>query len=645
MPVGRDAGRWRARIALGVLWALAFWFSLGLDLTDDQFGRISPGRQILVFGDLPFRDFLDPGYFLAEFSSAAVQWLFGQNLLGELLLNALFIATGTLLVCALIRRRTGRPGLALVIAALALLSLPRTYDYDKVFFYPLGILLAWRWFEQPRPSRLLTLAIGLVAASLYRYDNGIFLGIPIVAGVAVLSWPDPRRSIALAGSLVLATGALSTPVLIFLQTHGGIGAAFDQALTYGNRERERRRITSAPRIHRGERFFAVEPSPRSENIVGIRWAPSVTNDQRAQLVTRLKLQEVLRRNTPDGRTFLYRFPDPSVGNIKQVVNDPMVEDTDGIERSTLVLLHPESRWLKVERLSPLLRARLFPDAWTPDNGQALLFYELLLLPLAATILLATRRPDDVMERAQLVVVIVLCVLLDAFILREPVNARVGGMAGPFAVLVAWMWFRIVQPTFRPASRFVAAGAVVFGLVMLCSVALSVGWSRNLLQPLTQPGGITYRLSRFAQTPPDLEMLPSSRIVGMIRYLRECTATTDAVFVSWFKPDLFYFAQRGFGGGMSATFGEHGSEPRFQQRSLAALRSHPTPVVILRNASYDEFRTRYKMLDAYFAARYRLAALIGFGDPEAGPEGYRVLVQADRNAASVDHATGLPCFTH
>ena len=90
---------WGERASYGAFALAAVDFCLrSLDLRNDQFGRISPGRQILTLGELPFRDFLDPGYFLTEFSSAAVQWLLGQNLLGELLLNALLIAAGCLFV-------------------------------------------------------------------------------------------------------------------------------------------------------------------------------------------------------------------------------------------------------------------------------------------------------------------------------------------------------------------------------------------------------------------------------------------------------------------------------------------------------------------------------------------------------------------
>ena len=69
-------------------------------LTNDHFGRISPARQIAQYGELPFRDFLDPGYFLTEFSSAALLRIFGDTLLGEWLFTSPSWPRGTVVVFA-----------------------------------------------------------------------------------------------------------------------------------------------------------------------------------------------------------------------------------------------------------------------------------------------------------------------------------------------------------------------------------------------------------------------------------------------------------------------------------------------------------------------------------------------------------------
>src|SRR6185295_6074958 len=105
---------------------VGFWLTASLIAliayvpTNDHFHRISAGRQIVRDGELPFRDFLDPGYFATELSSAAVQRVFGDNLLGEIGLNVACIATGATLVLLLAYRASGSWLLATAAAAAAL---------------------------------------------------------------------------------------------------------------------------------------------------------------------------------------------------------------------------------------------------------------------------------------------------------------------------------------------------------------------------------------------------------------------------------------------------------------------------------------------------------------------------------------------
>jgi len=640
----------RAWAAFAIFWVAALGFGLRtLNLLDDHFGRISPGRQILVFGELPFRDYLDPGYFFTEFSSAAVQWLFGQNLVGELLLNSVFIATGCLLVGVATRQLTGSLTGALVAGALALLAMPRAYDYDKVLFYPLGMVMAWRWLAQPGPKRLAALAVTLTVASLYRFDNGIFVGLATLAGLAVVNWRNPGTLLTRFVGLVLATATLSSPALLFVQTHGGLATAVDQIRIYGLREVDRTRITAAPRITIGTQLVAVSPSPPPRNVIRVRWSPAVASDEERRAVAqRLGLFDERAVGAPERRTWQYLLPDASADQIRRLVNDPMVEDTDGIDRSKLILVHPESRLLRLQRASPLLRIRVVPDAWTFDNARAIVFYLLTILPLVAAGLLAWRwRLEPDVQRGCIVLAIALCLLLDLFILRDPVNARIGGMAGPFSVLSVWITIHVQSAIRRRSSTWGRASArtlsACIAFVILCSLASAAGWSRLLAAPASAPFAIRARLRQFAATPPDPELLPSGRTAGLVRYVRACTLPTDRVFATWFVPQLFYFSQRGFGGAMSSTFGGHWSEPRFQERSIAAFEAQPTPFVFVRVASYEQFRRDYPLLDAYLGRRYRVAGTTNFGDDAVGPDGYRVLVRNGRLVSAIDQATGLPCL--
>lgn len=633
---------WAERGALAAFWLAALDFCLRtLDIVNDQFGRMSPGRQILVFGELPFRDFLDPGYFLTEFSSAAMQWLFGQNLLGETLLNSVFIATGCLFVC-LVARRLGAGVIASIAAGLfGLLSMPRAYDYDKVLLYPLSTWLIVRWLEQPVRPRAWGLAGVLVVASLYRFDNGVFLGIAALAGSIVLGWGQARQFLAAAAPLAFGLAVFGIPALVVVEAVSGIANAADQSITYGLREGARSRITSLPRLHFGSRLATVNPYPASENRVRVRWTPdAVAPEERRRNAARLGLEAEHQFGPAENRTFLYRLPDASPERIRAMVHDPQVEDTDGIDRGKLILLDPEPWYLRVERWSPVLRVRVLPDAWTPENGEAILYYLLMLMPVAAvTVLILSPRPEPRVLIAAVTALVSLCVLLDAFILRDPVNARVGGMAGPFAALGAYVASTLPRVLPRGA-RLITTIAIV---ITAASLAAAVGWPRQVAVPFVRPDVITYRLSDYAKTPPPIGLLPSGRVAGLVGYVRECTMPSDRVFASWFVPELFYFAQRGFGGAMSATFGGHWSEPRFQRRSIEAFEAHATPIAIIQNRTYTQFRVDYPLLDQYLAQHYRSGGDTNFGDPEAAPAEYRVLVRADRPVIRTDGRFGLPCF--
>src|SRR5688500_10293623 len=86
-------------VVLCILWLVAFVFTVSsFVFLNDHFDRISRARQIARYGEWPFRDFFDPGYYMTEFVSAGLQLLLGDSLLGDLLLSAVCIATGTVLV-------------------------------------------------------------------------------------------------------------------------------------------------------------------------------------------------------------------------------------------------------------------------------------------------------------------------------------------------------------------------------------------------------------------------------------------------------------------------------------------------------------------------------------------------------------------
>ena len=612
----------------------ALFFSLAtVALTNDQFGRISPARQIAEYGELPFRDFLDPGYFLTEFASAALLRLFGDNLLGEWLLTSTFMAAGTVVVFVLALRVSQSYSIALASAAVALLSLPRAYDYDKVLFYPLGLLLCWRYTDRRDPRVLWTLAAGLVLSALFRYDTGVYIACSALTVIAIVHAGEWITAVRRAALFVVAVACLSLPFVALVEYHGGVLNALDQMFAYGQRETARTRISAPLRFSIGK-LVGFGPGAQSFPIL-VRWAASVDEPSRLALESQYRLSDGARDGEEENRTWSYRAEDLTADNLRALVQDSRVEDTHGIDRTEFA---PDETWLRrLGRKIPIL-----PGAWTFDNANAFLYHLLRWLPLLASGILlggvasgATGSRADV---ARITSLIITCLLLNVFILRDPVDARVGGMAGPAAILSAWMGRRAwdVRNAFvRYAFALVAMMTV---LVTLWSLSVTTEWEKRLTAETLSPARVRELASTFASRP-NPGAFPNKRLIGMVNYLRECTSPRDRVFAAWFVPELYFFAQRGFVGSV-ATFDGHWSEPRFQQRIINSFVSHSVPVVIIETEHYDDFIAEYSLLARYLGDHYRVGGATDFSNPGGN---YTLLVDKNRMPVRIHPASGMPCF--
>ncbi len=613
------------RLATVVLWLGSFLFAFTAALHNDHFDRIVHARQVARYGELPFRDFFDPGYFMTEFVSAGLQLLLGDSLLGDVLLDASFIATGTAIVLLLARRISGSLLVGCAASVLALLCVPRLYDFDKVLFYPLGVLLCWRYIERTTPANLWMLGAGVVGGALFRYDTGLYIGAAAVMAVTVVHWREWRITAQRLALLAATVACAALPFLVFVQITGGLGHAADQIATYAIREGARTRISSPPR------FSLRQPITLP---IRVRWAPSVDDAQRRELAEVYTLRDEIATGDPGDRTWSYRLDDASAENIRRLISDPRVEDTHGIDRLQAALpTGPAStpgglaeRWLGF---------RLLPGAWTAANAVAFVYSLLFALPVLGVLALlpAAARPHS----ARILSLAVMCLTLNVFILRDPVSARIGGLAGPAAVMAAWVAAR----AWRSRNGLARAVVMAAAAVAVWAVSVAADWQNEL-----RSGRMSWERARShfrAVATPAGETMPYGPWLGMVTYLRECTNPRDRVYASWFVPELYFYAQRGFAAGVSVTFGGHWSEPRFQQRMMEILAAQSVPVVLLHVPSYEDFQKTYPAFDRYLQTRYDVAGDTHFGDSDAGPGGYRVLTDRNRVASGIHSATSMPCF--
>ena len=586
------------RTAAGLLfvWVLAFLFTLTTyTFTDDHFDRISRARQIARYGELPFRDFFDPGYFLTEFASAAVQRLAGDNLLGEMILTSAFIAAGAVTVLILARRVLPSGVSAAVITALTVLSFPRPYDFDKFFFYPLGILLCWRYIDRRNLGSLLSLAGAAVVAGMFRYDNGAFIAAGAVAAIATVHAAQPamsmRRIRVFAGACIVC----AFPYLAFLQATGDVADAAGQMIDYARREGARTRVAEVPAgVFSDLRIGRLPPPPPDR--IQIRWRADA-EAERQQLEARYRLHDGITRGDPADRTWLYEIDDSSTGNLRALIDDPRVADTHLVDRATAQLASQESLARRVHRRVPVLGG--WDVSWSASGAAGLMYYVFVGIPLIAAAMTLTRGMDSA-ERARVLSVAAVALPVALFILRDPIVARLGGAAGPVAVSGAWVWSRLHSSWF---ARLAAAGVIVTAFV-----ATGFDVDRFRLRRV---------IAQASMSPPAPALVLEREEARLVEYLRRCTQPDDRVFATWFVPQLYFFSGRGFAGGMVVTFGGHWSEPERQHRIVANLRAESVPLVVFQDDG-SEFRATYPVVDEYLRANYTSGGSV---------EGYRLLVRS------------------
>jgi hypothetical protein len=607
-------------------WTFALFFSLvTYTFSDDHFGRISPGRQIARYGELPFRDFFDPGFVLTDLASAAVQRLFGDNLLGEMLLTSLCVAVGAVLIAVLVRRATGSSVLAVVTASLAVTAFSRPYDYDKFLFYPLGLLACWRYTDTRRRRDLIVVAAVAVVAGMFRYDNGLFVAI---CGLVVLAAMHAREFRVLIGRVALLLGAgvaCVVPFAVFLQLNGGLMEAVRQISTYARREGARTQIGTLPEGALSDLRVTPMPPPPPDR-VQVRWTPAA-DGERSALEVGYTLHDGIQRGDPEDRTWLYEIDNAAPANLRTIVNDPRVADTHLIDRTRFTLNPKESLARRLWRRLPFVGSHLI--SWSSGGAAAVMFYLFLAVSLGAAVA-AIRVRGAPGERAKLLSAAVMTLLAVAFILRAPVVARIGGVIGPPAVLAAWGWHRY-------ARWRLVRGALTVGVIATLAIASEWrGSAYRIERNGPRLGGV---LSDAAATPPDA-LLAKQRLTGLVRYVRRCTRPDDRVFAAWFVPELYFFSGRAFAGGMVVTFGGHWSEPTYQRRIVEKMMTESVPVVLVREGD-ESFSHDYPIVAEYLGANYHMAGSSDFGSTDGGK--YTVLTRTDRAAVDTDPATSMPCF--
>jgi hypothetical protein len=528
----------------GVLAALvlvvAFACSLlTVELLNDHFDRISRGRQVLAYGERPFIDFRDPGYFLTLYASAAMQAISGGRLVGEAVLDSAAIAVAVALTFLLTAHAAQSAGMGLVAALFTLIVEPRYYDYDKVLFYTLGLAVAWQYADRRTPRVLIVFVLVTALAGLFRYDNGVFLFVVALVTLTVSHWHEPptlaRRMLLFVAGLLIVLA----PVAMLWQETIGVLEVARQIRTYAEIEGPRTEIFMMPTFR-----FDTGPS-----------GPSLFD-------------------AGNGVVVLY---------------------------------------VVIVVLLPLAVARLWRKA--------------PFAPLGVE-----------HETAKIAPVVALGALVAVFILRNPLDARLGAAAPMAAVLAGWLLAPALPAHDSRRSARGLAIAAGGGAALFVTFLLAGRSAADLLQVSRTTSAGLAMLRELARVPPSLALLPDT--AGMAAYVRACTPPGSRVLVTGFSPELYYLADRGFAGGMPVSFGGHWSSAQDQEITVERLQREFVTLAIVDPA----FASTYGRVNAYLSSSFELAGVSSFGSPRAPEGGYQVLVRRGIGSTSLDSRWNLPCVS-
>ena len=662
-----NPGRKALAVGAGATFAVTFLFRFAtVDFTNDHFVHLSRGQQIL-FGDLPVRDFFDPGLILQYYASALALALSDRTLFGEAVLTVGFIALGAALTFALSARLSRSLGIGAAAALVSVAAFPRLYNYPKAFLYVLALAAAWIYVQRPDRVRLGGLAVVTSLAFLWRHDHGLYIGMFVAAMLAILWRRDARQGLATVGSFVCLVSLLLLPFVLFVQSTAGLKSYALGGLPQASGVAQVRVNRLPIDIDGSLPWLVVDPPV--ERRVHVRWKPEAGETIRRALESRYGLAGPL----PVGdTTWSYLPTDDRRDTLRALVEDPMVDDTHGIDRSSAELAFDESLIRRVDRAIPLLRTRVLPGILTVDNALAWSYYVELLLPLlgfAWLVRLAVGHRTTPSETALVGAAILLCFVIVQTLVRGSPDSRVPDVAGPLCVLGAWTAGRWLHPERHgevgraPGRRRLVWGAVVpLWLITLWSFGAQAGIGAKIATTGLHrgPPGLLARLNEAADQlrlrPIESDVLGNAGIGVLARYVLECTIPSDRVLFIGFAPQLFFYAERPFAGGQVYLHPGYHSSPADQRLTVERLARQRVPIVVSDDTEAEDFERRFPIVYAYVQQHYRPAAESRFGgdrrytvrvDRDLTPTGTyepaSLAAAPDTAAPSVAPPTRLPCY--
>jgi len=607
---------------------------------NDHFMHLAEAQQMLS-GEWPVRDFFDFGLPLQVIASAVSLTWSGHNLFGEAVLTVGFVAAGAALTFVMSWRLSRSVTMGVAAAIVTIASEPRLYSYPKVFLYVTALWLALRYAEQPTVRRLSALGLLTGIAFLFRHDHAAYIAVSVMVMLIALNGLN-RRFVARSAIYAATAASMVLPFFAWVQIAAGTSAYLSD-LAFGASVSTTPRFNWLPfTFNPAERLIAFSPPVRPR--VNVRWAPAIDAGIRTAKEQRYSLDEPVQIT---GTTWSYVPRETGPSTLRALLNESVVVDTNGIDRSTSTLEVRESWSEWMTRHIPLLRLRLAPSLTSAANALAWYYYVTFLTPVVAGCVWAHAAWTGRISRTELAIVamsVVMSLIVVQTLVRGSPDSRLPDVTGTVAISGAWVAARWLRHARRLSVRPLIAGVVFWLTVWSVSTYTAAGQTLAASRFFDGPAAMHRQLAemsrRLRQRPIDGIGDDASGVEALSRYAYECTRADERLLVTWFEPLIYFYAERQFAGGMP--FFDNGwfDAPRAQRLVVERLRRQRVPLVFIREDQEAVFRRAFPIVASYVDEHYEELQPTADGSRLTG---YHVRVDRGRTSTGTYSPLGLPCF--
>ena len=614
---------------------------------NDDYQHLAYARQ-LFHGDLPLRDFWDLSTTLQEVVSAASQLVFGHRLLAEALVIGIVTAVAVYLAYRIIQQLTGSSLIAAICAALFIIAVPRAYAYPKWIIYALACWLWWNNVWWPSAQKAIAAGLSTAAAFYWRHDHGVLVAVGVALGMVAahgFSKLAIRRT-AIAGAVALV---LTLPYLVFAALEIGPLNLARMEMTALQDEHGRSRATLNWPLRTASDLFQAEPADAYAPEMTVRWQENTSPDVRGTALARYGLTAIAADGPQAQRV---RLSARSIDSLKAVIEDPLIEDTAGVERGRAAFSWSQwPPWDRVRFRVPWLRFTVLPgldQQIVAGAAAAILLHAMpLLVALLAGPTLRRLLPPAVTPRS-LLLFAAFAVVVNVGLLREPYESRAADVIVLPVVLFGVFLAVMLRSTYPVAVRWaLRLAAVLLMVVAAKSFAVAGDFGDRLAWLIGEGQSLERAQGAWGEVAARLGASPPSAFwtghtgpvtIRLAKYVRRCTAPSDRILLLWFAPEIHADADRLMAGRHLYYFAAFRDIDDEQRRELEKVTRSAPPIILANRNNYEAAVTAFPALMRYIESEYAPAASF-----DEDGDRYSILVRRESSSPKTDTVTGWPCF--